>query len=127
MLNRDFWTADRFESRKRQPLSCEGTFLQRFAEQQRRSNNKDAAQITLGDPTGIRDLCVAFYYRYLQTRVVPHVCKLGYCRASWEHACKYDLPCEDVVETMYFDEDTRRTKPRRTHLDDDAYNNTTTV
>ena len=34
---------------------------------------------------------------------------------------------EEVVETMYFDEDTRRTKPRRTHLDDDAYNKTTTV
>ena len=28
---------------------------------------------------------------------------------------------------MYFDEESRRSKPRKTHLDDDAYNKTTTV
>ena len=127
LLNKDFWTADRLESKARSDLSCEGSFLQRFMQQRHNKTTKDAAEIALGDPTGMRDLCVAFYYRYLQTKVVPHVCKLGYCRASWDHACKYDLPCEEVVETMYFDEDTRRTKPRRTHLDDDAYNKTTTV
>ena len=28
LLNRDFWTTDRFEPKDRPPLSCEGTFLQ---------------------------------------------------------------------------------------------------
>ena len=126
-LNVRLWTPERFESNLTPPLACDGSFLERFADQLKREGNKDVSKLRLGDPTGIRDLCVAFYYRFLQTQVVPHVCKLGYCRATWEHACKYDLPCEDIVETMYFDEDTRRTKPRRTHLDDDAYNKTTSV
>ena len=32
-----------------------------------------------------------------------------------------------MVERMYFDEESRRSKPRKTHLDDDAYNKTTSV
>ena len=126
-LTKHFWTARRLEGTETPALSCTGTFLQRFAQQHQRAGRRDAAQLTLGEPTSIRDLCVAFYYRFLQTRVAPHVCKLGYCRPSWEHACKFDLPCEDIVEAMYFDEESRRSKPRKTHLDDDAYNKTTTV
>ena len=74
-----------------------------------------------------RDLCVAFYYRFLQSRTMPHVCKLGYCRSSWDVACKFDLPATKVTETMFFDEESRRTVPRKTHLDDDAYNKTTSL
>ena len=122
LLNTELWTGERVQHKKRMPLSCEGSFLQRFSSQYMCTDTK---QISLGDATNMRDLCVAFYYRYLQTKIVPHVCKLGYCRTSWEHACKYGLPCEDVVETMYFDEESRRTKPRKIHLDDDAYNKTT--
>ena len=127
ILNKHFWTSDRLEGKKRIALPAAGTFLQRFAQQHEQAKSNDASKITLGDPTGIRDLCVAFYYRFLQVQIMPHVCKLGHCRPSWDHACKYDLPCEELVESMYFDEDSRRTKPRKTHLDDDAYNKTTTV
>ena len=74
-----------------------------------------------------RDLCVAFYYRFLQSRTMPHVCKLGYCRPSWNVACKFDLPATKVTETMFFDDESRRTVPRKTHVDDDAYNKTTSL
>ena len=77
-LNKEFWNAHRFEVTESKPLAYEGSFLQRFAQQHEAVRNKRlTSEIRLGDPTGVRDLCVAFYYRFLQTRIMPHVCKLG--------------------------------------------------
>ena len=50
--------------------------------------------------------------------------------APWAYAKIFhhlDLPATKVTETMYFDEESRRTVPRKTHLDDDAYNNVTSL
>ena len=74
LLSKDLWTTSRLQSTEAAALSCTGTFLQRFARQHQGAGILDAAQIKLGEPTGIRDLCVAFYYRFLQTKITPHVC-----------------------------------------------------
>ena len=49
--------------------STDESFLQRFTQQYQETKNNDAAEIKLGDATTMRDLCVAFYYRFLQTKV----------------------------------------------------------
>ena len=74
LLSTDFWNADRLKFTDDAALSCEGSFLQRFTKQYQETKDKDAADMKLGDATTMRDLCVAFYYRFLQTKVVPHVC-----------------------------------------------------
>ena len=122
-LARQFWSSERMERKKpgEQHL-CEGTFLERCA---RLSANVDDR--TLGSAMNFRDLAAAFYYRYLQMRTMPHVCRLGYCRPSWDVACKFGLPATTITEEMYFDEERRRTVPRKIHLDDDAYNKSTSI
>ena len=89
-LSTNFWSGNRLkrndEASRSNPTSCKGTFVARFLEMHHR-NKEDKM---LGSPMDLRDLCVAFYYRFLQTRTMVHVCKLGYCRPSWDVACKYD-------------------------------------
>ena len=121
-LSANFWTGRRLKTNQLDTTTCKGTFATRFLEV-----HKANKENTLGSPMNFRDLCVAFYYRFLQSRTMPHVCKLGYCRPSWDVACKFDLPATKVTETMFFDDEKRRTVPRKTHLDDDAYNKTTSL
>ena len=73
------------------------------------------------------DLLSGYYYRRLQLEVAPHVCKMGYCRASWNDKCRLNLPWPDFVETMYQDDTLGRMIPRRANLLDDAYAKTVSL
>ena len=96
-----------------------GRFLQRVREVLAVSTKEHKRQTD--DPMSFDDLLAAYYFRTLQTSQMIHVCKLGYCRASWSARCKLHLPWEEVVQVMHHDDDSGRMAPRRGNLADDAW------
>ncbi len=126
-LEEKFWNDSRMQGQAGDvpEVLCEGSLLERA---RTLASSLHAAQtVSLDLPMTLQDLYAAYYVRRLQTEVVPHVCKLGYCRQSWSDKCKYCLPCPVVVERPYHDENTNRWVPVRRNLPDDAYNKTTSL
>ena len=78
-------------------------------------------------PMLLSDILLGYYIRRLQLSVVSHVCCIGYCRQSWNEPCKFGLPATEVVTQMRTDDDAVRMVPRKTNLDDDAFNKTTSL
>ena len=100
-------------------MECVGSFVERVRDVLALSAEEHQRQTD--DPMLLEDLLSADYYRNLQTSQMIHVCKLGYCRASWADSCKFRLPSEEVVEVMHQDDDSGRMAPRRSNLADDAW------
>ena len=123
-LGVEMWTRHRLQEREATAmpvapwLQCKGTFLQRFRREL--DPGTDDNQGTLAAPMRMDDIFGAFYPRYLQSKTMPHECKIGYCRPTWNDACKYGLPATAVTEQLEYDEDSGRSVPRKTHLQDDA-------
>ena len=127
VLDQQFWTRDRLQEDGGSTVACDGTFLQRFTRSACMQGSNPKSAFCLGTPMRLQDLCAAYYYRHLQCRTMPHVCKLGYCRQSWSEACRFDLPSTALVPALTYNAETRRSVPRKTHLDDDAYNKATSL
>ena len=124
-LQRTFFT----EARQRSGTSlgtrttCDGSLVQRVCQVLR----MPFTAANTGSPMLISDILLGYYIRRLQLSVVSHVCCIGYCRQSWNEPCKFGLPATEVVTQMRTDDDAVRMVPRRTNLDDDAFNKTTSL
>ena len=131
-LQSKFWTTARLKSDTSQQLlsgssgshssgnvQCIGTLRERM--QAALENLPSRDRLRMNSPMSFEDLLVAYYCRKLQTEQMCHVCKLGYCRATWSTPCKFNLPWKTVVPVMYQDDELDRLIPRRSNLDDDAW------
>ena len=120
LQDKHFWTKARMQDGNDSDhpsthVECTGSFWERF------KASRSLKDMRFTSPMTVEDLLAAYYYRSLQVHQVVHVCKLGYCRASWASKCKFHLPWETVVEGLYLDDELQRQIPRRSNLDDDAW------
>ena len=100
-------------------VSCVGTFTDRLRLTLDKCEKITA--LTFGSPCIPEDIVAGYYYRALQTAIpVIHMCKVGYCRASWKDKCKQRFPCDRVEKEMRFDESIQRVVHQRRNLHDDA-------
>ena len=120
-LLQHFWTADRLEAGAPSEftVSCNGSFRERLGTTMKL--NEDFTALTFGTPCLAEDLVAGFYYRSVQIATpVVHMCKIGYCRASWKDKCKRGFPFETMEPAMRFDEQIQRVVHQRRNLYDDA-------
>ncbi len=104
-------------------VEFEGSSLQRA--RRLREWEEEGKSLALDAPMLLFDLCSGYYVRSLQKHVVPHICKMGFCRSSWQSKCKYDLPYSRIFEVEHHDDAKNRWISQRRNLPDDAFNKTT--
>ena len=102
-LNSVFWTDNRCTTGvvATPQSTCTGTLKERVF--QILDCNYNSGELQMNSPMLLQDLIVAYYYRRLQTQIVPHKCSLGYCRNSWSEPCKFGLPCTQVTTELQKD------------------------
>ena len=103
--------------------TCDGSLVKRICQ----VLAMPATAPSTDSPMLLSDLLLGYYLRRLQHSFMTHTCCIGYCRHSWNEPCKFGLPSTEVVTQMRTDDNAVRMVPRRTNLDDDAFNKTTSL